>query len=170
MAPFQYEIPPSSIYSKSSKPITLSIPTNKLDQKQIARAFMSNMIHSMDAANIHLLINFLDEEGFNTPLYTIHDCFATTPNNMLGLNNSIKTSFIKLYFNKNYIEKFHESILEQLDSYGITSIITDTGQKCYISEDQMNIVPELPKELLERWEKNKGIFIQGLKRSEYFIS
>lgn len=40
------------------------------------------MIHSLDAANVHILIRKMTEIRSDIPLYTIHDCFATTPNLM----------------------------------------------------------------------------------------
>jgi DNA-directed RNA polymerase len=91
-----------TILFRGAKPITLQIPTNKLDTEQIRRGFMPNMVHSMDAANIHILIQRLIANGVNIPLYTIHDCFATTPNNMGILDRHTKGAFIEMYLNTNY--------------------------------------------------------------------
>jgi len=79
-----------------SKPITIKLPLNKLDNKSIISGFMPNLIHSLDASNIHLLIPKLTDQ----PLYTVHDCFATTANNMSKLDNLIliKETFIQIYF------------------------------------------------------------------------
>jgi DNA-dependent RNA polymerase len=55
---------------------------------------MPNLIHSLDASNIHLLTLKLTGQ----PLYTVHDCFATTANNMSQLNKLIKEAFIQIYF------------------------------------------------------------------------
>jgi hypothetical protein len=48
---------------------------------------MPNLIHSLDACNIHLLVNELLEGNKNRilPLYTIQDCFASTPNKIFIL-------------------------------------------------------------------------------------
>ena len=43
----------------NSKPVTISLPTNNLDTVKIRRSFMPNLIHSLDASNIHLLIQKL---------------------------------------------------------------------------------------------------------------
>ena len=80
----------------NSKPVTISIPTNKFNIPKIKRSFMPNLIHSLDASNIHLLCNKLVASQNQLPLrsgpnaannnilqgniYTIHDCFATSPN------------------------------------------------------------------------------------------
>src|ERR1700679_3765098 len=39
-----------------SKPITITIPTNKIDKVKMIRSFMPNFIHSLDASNVHLLL------------------------------------------------------------------------------------------------------------------
>jgi len=52
------------------KPVTISIPTNKLNTRKIKTSFMPNLVHSLDASNIHILCEKLN----NQPLYTIHDC------------------------------------------------------------------------------------------------
>jgi len=46
------------------------------------RSFIHNLINSLDASNIHLLIL----KFINQPLYAIHDCFATDANNMKYLD------------------------------------------------------------------------------------
>ena len=58
----------------------------------------------------------------NIPLYTIHDCFATTPNNMELIKNYVTLLFSKMYFSTPYIRILHLSLLEQImssdDIYG----------------------------------------------------
>ena len=65
---------------------------------------MPNFIHSMDASNIHLLIDLLIYDKYYIQLYTIHDCFASTINNMKYIEKYVKLAFIKLYFEKNYLK------------------------------------------------------------------
>lgn len=54
---------------------------------------MPNLVHSLDASNIYLLVDAIANDYPNTtyPIYTIHDCFASLPNNMLDLEDRIKT-------------------------------------------------------------------------------
>jgi DNA-dependent RNA polymerase len=69
-------------------------------------------------------INFFDKEiddfiemaAFkkNIPLYTIHDCFATTPYNMGLMKENITLLFSKMYFSTPYIETLHISLLKQI--------------------------------------------------------
>ena len=53
---------------------------------------MPNFIHSLDASNVHLLIKDLYETD-RILVYTIHDCFASTPNNIELLEGKVKRAF-----------------------------------------------------------------------------
>ena len=51
------------------------------------------------------------------PLYTIHDCFATTTSRMNDLKGIVNTIFASMYFDKPYLLDLHNSLLIQLSSY-----------------------------------------------------
>jgi DNA-directed RNA polymerase len=53
---------------------------------------MPNFIHSLDATNVQLLLDSLFK--IKIPVYTVHDCFAATPNNMFTMENLVKEAFI----------------------------------------------------------------------------
>jgi DNA-directed RNA polymerase len=168
--------------------VTISLPTTSLDTRQIKISFMPNFIHSMDASNIHLLIKRLIEISDNTiNLYTIHDCFASTPNFMNTINNEVKLAFIELYLNFDYLESMHNIILSQIKSY--TTVYTEEYKKGefkynnnslevsqddkdsfnYIILDNKKItIPTKPK--LYDWNNNRKKFIEGIKNSLYFIN
>ena len=95
---------------------------------------MPNLIHSLDACNIHLLIKLMVEENIKLPDYTIHDCFASTPNNMKILEKMIKTTFLDIYFEGEYLEKMHNNIIEQIKSFLGEYLIEEEG-KWYINKD-----------------------------------
>src|SRR5882724_6441508 len=146
------------------KPVTISIPTNKLNTRKIKTSFMPNLVHSLDASNIHILCEKLN----NQPLYTIHDCFASTANNMYDIEKKVKASFIEIYFNnENYLEKMHMNLIDQIKS--INNEIININENEYIIINNKNyIIPKLPEAFT-----NKDImdtFIQGIKRSKFFIS
>jgi DNA-directed RNA polymerase len=158
----------------SAKPITISIPSKKggFNKKDIQKGFIANLIHSLDASNIHILINLLKDSNLEAaPLYTIHDCFATTPNNMEKLNKVILSAFIQLYFEKNYLLELMHNVKEQIRSYGY-EIIDKNGEQYIIGPDlkEPELFPTIPMELLSNWELNKKVFIEGIKKSKYFIS
>lgn len=105
---------------KNSKPITITILTVKTDNVKMLRSFMPNFIHSLDASNVHLLLNNIGQDEIKIPVYSVHDCFASTPNNMLLLEKKIKTSFIDIYFKEEgYLLNTHNSIIKQIkDGHG----------------------------------------------------
>lgn len=163
----------SNIYNKS-KPITISLPTNKFDKVGIRRSMMPNLIHSLDASNIHMLIKHLDE---GTSIYTIHDCFASLPNSMKKVENKVKETFIEIYFKDgNYVKTLNEQLLTQISS--LTDILTDDDGKDYIiikTIDKKGVqleekveVPKLPEAFTSNVLLNE--FIKGLDRSRAFIS
>ena len=84
----------SRLYS-GNRPITITLPTKQLDKMAIKRSLMPNLIHSLDATNIQLFINKVEKA---IPFYTIHDCFASLPNNMMYLESKVKEAFIEIYF------------------------------------------------------------------------
>jgi DNA-directed RNA polymerase len=159
---------------KAAKPITISIPGEGYDFQAIQKGFIANFIHSLDAANIHILIKMLKDLNLDhIPLYTIHDCFATTPNNMYKLNKVILSAFIELYFDSNYIVKLNDNIIAQICSYGYDIEEID-GKKYFINRneesDELIPLPSIPEELLEKWTEYKKIFIDQIQKSSYFIS
>jgi DNA-directed RNA polymerase len=100
-----------------SKPITISMPTNEIDKIKMSRSFRHNFIHSLDASNVHLLIKILSELPARDiiPFYTIHYCFASTPNNIALLENTVKKAFLEIYFkDEGYLLKAHNKIIKEI--------------------------------------------------------
>ena len=151
------------------KTVTISLPTGNINLAKMKRSFMPNFIHSLDAANVHLLLMKLFDRSVNIPVYTIHDCFATSPNNMEFLNKIVKESFIDIYFKEEgYLSKLHNCIIDQIkESHDIINI---DGVNFVVDIDNPNvpdlIMPDLPNQF-----KNKELnsFVKGLLKSKYFI-
>lgn len=108
---------------------TIVIPTNKIDKLSQKSAFMPNLIHSMDGSTITLLIKNLRSLGlFN--IYTIHDCFATTADNISIINELVREAFCEIYSDENFLINLHTFFLEYISgNYKIVKnyIITSTG-------------------------------------------
>lgn len=68
---------------------TIKFPTNIIDIKQQVHGFMPNLIHSLDASVLHLLLKKLST-NYTNQFFSIHDCFATTANNINTLNIIIR--------------------------------------------------------------------------------
>lgn len=152
LSSIQFESKVSKIkLNKISKPITVSIPTNNIDVKANVRGFVANLIHSMDASHINLIIKNLPKTGIKIPLYTIHDCFATTPNKMALLNSIILSSFVEQYFNKNYIESLHVNLVAQIVSFiGEKNMCTINGEPHFIDLNNKIVkIPQIPEQILQ---------------------
>jgi DNA-directed RNA polymerase len=79
---------------------------NKPMQKQInenkqIRSLMPNLIHSLDAASLALLIDLFFKENKNNKknFYSVHDCFAVTCNNVNSIYKHIKAVYATIYSN-----------------------------------------------------------------------
>ena len=121
---------------------------------------MPNLIHSLDASNIYIFCRNINKKmGVNKlPLYIIHDCFASSANNLKIMENIVKSSFIEIYFGGNsYIEKMHSKLIEQIRSY--TNILkSEDGE--YIIINTINLpIPKIPNSFLDP--NMTKIFIDG---------
>ncbi len=92
---------------------TIVIPSDKIDKVSQESAFMPNLIHSMDASTITLLIEKLKFFGVYN-LYTVHDCFATTINNITLVNELVRESFCEIYANDEFLINLHKFFLEYI--------------------------------------------------------
>jgi len=87
------------------------------DYKKQLRAIRPNLIHSLDASVIALLYKSL--QGID--LYTVHDCFAVTADNVPILIKDLQHAYIEIYVSNNYLLQF--------DTYLRTTIYNQCGEK-----------------------------------------
>jgi DNA-directed RNA polymerase len=80
---------------------------------------MPNIVHSMDASNICLLIKSINSINNNIPILTIHDCFATNANYIELLNYHVKLAFLSIYKDNNFVNNYHEETINHLKKYGV---------------------------------------------------
>jgi len=101
-------------FSFSKSKIKLSVYKNKLDLAKQSRAFMPNLIHSLDATSLMLLVNnyFSNDELDCKNIYTIHDCFAMPMNHVEFIIDTLRKVYISLYSDSNYLEELNNGILE----------------------------------------------------------
>lgn len=162
----------------ASKPITLSIPTNKVDIAKTKRAFLANLVHSLDGVNIHLLVDLILSQQKNMPLYTIHDCFATTLNNMAKLESLVKKAFIIIYFQDDgYLTAMHNHIIDDLKAKSLVKdlivndepVIEDGEVVQVVQVKGENVrIPRLPQSTSSQ--SASETFVTGILGSEFFIS
>jgi hypothetical protein len=89
---------------------------NKIDQKKNVRALMPNLIHSLDAASLSLLIDkyFNNFDNNIKNIFAIHDCFSTTSNNMKFVLDSLKLIYISIYSDKVYLKELNENMVKHI--------------------------------------------------------
>lgn len=110
--------------------------------KQI-RAFMPNLVHSLDAASLALLLDsyFIDDDSIKN-IYTVHDCFAVALNNVSNLMHLLKLTYIKIYSDETYLKRFDKGIRDTIKNiYGDTSFNNKTRD---INIPENNIKLEFP--------------------------
>ncbi|OTB09690.1 hypothetical protein K445DRAFT_302445 [Daldinia sp. EC12] len=79
---------------------------------------MPNLVHSLDAASLALLLDSYFNDGLHN-IYTVHDCFAVTVNNVFSLLEFLKLTYIKIYSDETYLKKLDKGIKENIKSiYG----------------------------------------------------
>jgi DNA-directed RNA polymerase len=126
---------------------------------------MPNLIHSLDASNIHLLIPKLTDQ----PIYTVHDCFATTPNHMSNLEYFIKEAFIEIYFRDgNYLEFMHNHLVQQIKDHCNDIIVKENGEEVVIINNEQFIIPNIPQQFTST--KHNELFMKGIFKSKFFIN
>ena len=98
-----------------NKPKVLVIKqmTNIIDKTKQAQAIIPNIIHSLDASHLINVINRIPD----TKVIGVHDCFGTSPNKMGYLSDIVKKEFILLYSKTNFLENFHERVLQSLKDH-----------------------------------------------------
>lgn len=154
-------------YNKSI--FTLKVKTKNLSGSKQIRAFMPNLIHSLDATVLALLTDDLFNNYLGiTNFYAIHDCFAVTANNVSSLFNSLKSSYTKVYT--------QDIFLKELDNFIIQYIKFTFGKECF-DDKSLKIRIETSDETIEEQYPNIN-YILGkelppvdlIKDSSYLIS
>jgi DNA-directed RNA polymerase len=123
------------------KSITLNTQNNKVDLRKQNLGVIPNIVHSMDAANISLLIQSILDINSNMPIITIHDCFGSTANNVQLLSHHVKYAFLSIYSDKNFVEKYHSFIINYLKNLGVD--FNEDSTAVYLDNLTLNI-PQHP--------------------------
>lgn len=74
----------------------------KIDKRKQIAALMPNLIHSLDAASLVMLLDgYFNDKKFSVKnIFSILDCFGVTANNMSYVINSLKAKNIKILVGK----------------------------------------------------------------------
>jgi len=125
---------------RKSYNIKKTIPKVNKGKQKIG--LMPNLIHSMDSSHISMLVNNFIKYNKNINLVTIHDCFVTDSNNIEMLHFHVRLAFLRLYQNHDFIENFHNNLINYLKNLGIKFNIDNT--KIILNDDSTIDIPNKP--------------------------
>ena len=106
-------------YDKSSFILRIT-DKNKLNHNKQRRALMPNLIHSLDAASLALLVDHYFSNTIPSSIknmYAVHDCFAVTSNNVSYIMSFLKVVYTNIYSDAKYLKQFDNEIIHQIKSY-----------------------------------------------------
>lgn len=147
-------------FEKSS--FSLNVPTDKLNGNKQIRAFMPNLIHSLDAAALALLVHYYFNNGSNVHnFYAIHDCFAVTANNIEMNMNYLKVVYKKIYSEDDYLRKLDREILQHIKYH--------YGDDCYNEETKTITVNLDGVEIKEKFPNVNIVLGTELPTHDYII-
>jgi hypothetical protein len=121
-------------FAHSKRTFTLCIPDKgeRYNKKKQIRGFMPNLVHSLDAASLALLVDLyfnssMSKDALNNEktknIFSVHDCFGVTANNIETILNLLKYVYIKIYSESHYLRELDKGIISFIKfTYGEQSI------------------------------------------------
>lgn len=134
---------------------------------------MPNLVHSLDASSLAKLINvcFITDSYSNKSknIFTIHDCFGVTCNNVESIIDMLKSIYIDLYSQEGYTR--------QLDKQIISMIKNSYGENC-LNEKTLKLKVEIKNQEVELkypdvntvFGNNEKFDFDSLKQSKYLLN
>lgn len=96
---------------------------DKINISKNSIALMPNLIHSLDANSLLLLINSLyNLNSFSNNFTSVHDCFGTSIKDIVILKYTLTSLYIDIYNNGSFIDDFHNQFLKTLSNFSNCSI------------------------------------------------
>lgn len=113
--------------------IVLRLKLDQVDARKQANAIIPNVIHSLDASHLHIVVGQLKSHNINEFL-SVHDCFGAHPNNIKVMSELVRVSFANLYSSPHYIDTFHEDVIKNVSDYYevLDDVILFKGKKIKI--------------------------------------
>lgn len=146
-----------------------ALDKSKLNTKKQIRSLMPNLVHSLDAASLSLLIDKFFNGDKNKNFYSIHDCFAVTCNNVHLIYELLKITYYNIYCTQRFLKTFDDFFKE--------SILKQMGEDCYNKENNtINIINAEGEKITLKYPDIEVIFntvekegIHSFMHSSYFI-
>jgi hypothetical protein len=132
--------------------------TNK-DSRREVQAIIPNIIHSLDASHLRMLINRWDKY-----ILPIHDCFGTHPNDMHKLAEIVRVTFVLLYSSTDFLNTLDDRLRQSLRDFKINIIIIEGDKEVIENIDARSKLKYIPLPILPKYGElnlqdiiNKGI-------------
>lgn len=89
--------------------------TSKIDTRKMAMGVAPNWVHSMDASHMIRTVEAVTATaGYSVHLAMVHDSFSTHAADAHALSRAIRSSFVEIYEEEHWLERFREEIASQL--------------------------------------------------------
>jgi DNA-directed RNA polymerase len=138
---------------------------DKYDLAKQKRATMPNLIHSLDATSIALL--YEDFKNVHN-LYTVHDCFAVTSDNVPKLMEVLKLVYMRLYSDNGYLSEFDQLVRLTINSTFGDKVFKVDGNFLYLPNG--NKYREIPyPDINKVLNLNLNNKVDNLKESSYLL-
>jgi DNA-directed RNA polymerase len=91
---------------------------------------MPNLVHSLDAASLAIVIDTYFSMKNNKNFYSIHDCFAVPCNKMSLTINLLKSAYLIIYSKRKYLLDFDANFINSIKKhYGEDAVSIDKLKK-----------------------------------------
>lgn len=91
-----------------------TVSEDKYGKNKQIRAFMPNLIHSLDASSLCLLYIRFSIQFENAQFFAIHDCFATTFDKVSALKTLLTPAYVDLSTDEHYLIKLDKDLINNL--------------------------------------------------------
>jgi len=128
---------------------------------------MPNLVHSLDGASLALLLDSYFDNSSKS-IYTVHDCFAVSANNVHNLLELLKLTYIKIYSDETYLIKLDKGIIDNIKNI--------FGESCFNNKTREITIPDIYEEKLKFPDinivlgKNPKLNLEDLKQSAYILN
>ena len=148
-------------FTKAKYTFKVYVP-GQYDIKKQKRAIRPNLVHSLDACTIAMLYSNLKKD-----LYTVHDCFAVTADNIPLLMYKLKMVYIRLYSTNTYLLDFDNTVRFNINkSYGDKVFKVEDNYINMPGRDKSELFPNV-NEIINLYDNDKKI--DNLKESSNIL-
>ena len=134
------------IYSKKTYSLTVPNKEGKINKTKQVRAFMPNLIHSLDAASLALLVDLYFNNSKDSDIkniFTVHDCFGVTANNIENIMDLLKLVYTKIYSDTQYLRKLDRGIIDYIKLSYKNNYFDEEKLELHMDDDKIIKYPSI---------------------------